>query len=309
MKRQTNTFRSLDNLSIHYHQWLPDNFGSIKGVLQIAHGLSEHAQRYEAFAKELTNQGYAVYANDHRGHGQTAGSPEKVGYFEDTPFWKAALEDMHQLTQLIQKENEGVPIFLFGHSMGSLLTRQYITQWGKELKGAIICATGGDPGMLGKIGGMVAKLTATISGKKERSQFLDKLSFGKFNDAFKPNRTNFDWLSRDEKEVDKYVNDPYCGVVFTAGFWVDFLKGINYINSADCYQNTPKDLPLLLIAGDKDPVGDMGKGVLQIKQTYEKVKINNLQCTLYPDARHELLNETNRAEVIGDILNWLQDLK
>ena len=306
MKSQTNTFQSSDNLSIQYYQWLPDAPDSIKGAVQIAHGLSEHAQRYESFAKELTNQGYAVYANDHRGHGQTAGSPEKVGYFEETPFWKAALGDMHQLTQLIQKENEGIPIFLFGHSMGSLLTRQYITQWGKGLKGAIICATGGDPGMLGKIGGAVAKLTSTISGKKERSQFLDKLSFGKFNDAFKPNRTDFEWLSRDEKEVDKYINDPYCGVVFTAGFWVDFLKGINYINSADCYQKTPKELPLLLIAGDKDPVGDMGKGVLQIKQAYEKVNIKKLQCTLYPEARHELLNETNREEVIGDILKWLE---
>ncbi len=305
MTSQNHSFQSSDNLSIHYYQWLPDSKEAIKGAFQIAHGLSEHAQRYESFAQALTNQGYAVYANDHRGHGKSAGSPEKVGYFEETPFWDAALGDMHQLTQLIQEENEGVPIFLFGHSMGSLLTRQYITQWGKELRGAIICATGGDPGMLGKIGGVVAKITSSISGKKERSQFLDKLSFGKFNDAFKPNRTAFDWLSRDEKEVDQYINDPYCGVVFTAGFWVDFLKGINYINSVTCYQKTPKDLPLLLIAGDKDPVGDMGKGVLQIKQAYEKVNIHNLQCKLYAGARHELLNETNRTEVIGDILNWL----
>ena len=303
MKKENHNFQSTDNLAIHYYKWSPNT--SIKGIIQIAHGLSEHAKRYESFAETLTNQGYMVYANDHRGHGKTAGSPEKVGYFEDTPFWNSALKDMQQLTQIIQKDHPDVPVFLFGHSMGSLLIRQYITQWGSKVQGAIICATGGDPGMLGKIGTVVAKLTATMSGKKERSQFLDKLSFGKFNDAFKPNRTAFDWLSRDEKEVDKYIADPYCGVVFTAGFWVDFLKGINYINSADAYQKTPKDLPLLLIAGDKDPVGDMAKGVLQIKQAYEKVGIRNLQCTIYPEARHELLNETNREEVIQDVIEWL----
>ena len=283
MNNQTHTFLAADKLTIHYYIWLPEQSADIKGVLQIAHGLSEHAKRYEAFAKVLTANGYAVYANDHRGHGQTAGSPEKVGYFEETPFWKAALGDMHQLTQIIQKEQSDVPVFLFGHSMGSLLTREYVTHWGKELKGAIICATGGDPGMLGKIGAVVARLTSAISGKKERSQFMDNLSFGKFNDAFKPNRTDFDWLSRDEKEVDQYIADPYCGVVFTAGFWVDFLKGINYINSADAYQKTPKELSLLLIAGDKDPVGDMAKGVLQIKQAYEQVAIKDLSCTIYPD--------------------------
>lgn len=306
MLSKTNTFTTSDNQSSFYYNWQPKQIDRLKGVIQIAHGLSEHAGRYVAFAEKLTEEGYAVYANDHRGHGQTAGSPEKAGYFEDSPFWKTALEDMHQLTRIIQKEHIGLPIFLFGHSMGSLLTRQYITQWGTRLSGAIICATGGDPGMLGTVGAVIAKLTAAINGKKERSPFLNKLSFGQYNTAFQPNRTEFDWLSREETEVDKYINDPYCGVVFTAGFWVDLLKGVKYINSKEAYSKTPKDLPLLLLAGDKDPVGDMGKGVLQVKQAYEKVPIKNLQCTLYPEARHELLNETNRKEVISDILNWLQ---
>lgn len=307
MKSENQQFRSsIDKLPIHYYKWYPTATASIKGAIQIAHGLSEHAKRYASFARVLTDQGYVVYANDHRGHGQTAGSPEKVGYLEDAPFWASALRDMYQLNQIIQKEQAGVPVFLFGHSMGSLLARQYITQWGQTLRGVIISATGGDPGMLGKIGALVAKVTAMINGKKKRSQLMDKLSFGKFNDAFKPNRTAFDWLSRDEKEVDKYIADPYCGVVFSAGFWEDFLKGINYINSAEAYQKTPKTLPILLIAGDKDPVGDMAKGVLQIKQAYKQVAIQNLQCKIYPEARHELLNESNRMEIIQDILQWLE---
>ena len=304
MQSKTNTFSTSDKLSIHYHQWLPD--APPKGAVQLAHGLAEHAARYERFAGELTKAGYAVYANDHRGHGQSAGSPDKVGYFETTPFWNAALEDMQQLTTIIQKEHTNVPIFLMGHSMGSLLTRAYISRWGSQLKGAIICATGGDPGMLGKIGGIVAKLTSIINGKTERSDFLNKLSFGKFNDTFQPSRTEFDWLSRDEAEVDKYVADPYCGGTFTAGFWIDLLKGVTQINSSSTYEQTPKGLPIILLAGDKDPVGDMSKGVLQVKEAYEKVKIEDLTCTIYPDARHELLNETNRQEVMNDILAWLK---
>jgi len=287
----------------YYHQWLPDT--SPKGAVQIAHGLAEHAARYERFAEALTKVGYAVYANDHRGHGQSAGSPEKVGYFESTPFWDAALADMQQLTGIIQKEHTNLPIFLMGHSMGSLLSRAYIAKWGNQLKGAIICATGGDPGMLGKVGGIVAKLTAMINGKTERSDFLNKLSFGKFNDTFQPSRTEFDWLSRDEAEVDKYVADPYCGGTFTAGFWIELLKGVTQINNSSTYQKTPRDLPLILLAGDKDPVGDMAKGVQQVHEAYKKMNMKDLQCTIYPDARHELLNETNRADVMQDIISWL----
>ncbi len=303
MQSKTNTFQSTDQLSIHYHQWLPDT--PPKGTVQIAHGLAEHAARYKRFAEVLTRAGYAVYANDHRGHGQSAGSLEKVGYFESTPFWNAALLDMQQLTAIIQKEHTNLPVFLMGHSMGSLLTRAYISKWGNQLKGAIVCATGGDPGMLGKIGGVIAKLTAMINGKTERSDFLNKLSFGKFNDAFQPTRTEFDWLSRDEAEVDKYISDPYCGGTFTAGFWIDLLKGVTQINNSSTYQATPKDLPIILLAGDKDPVGDMAKGVQQVHGAYKKVNMKDLQCTIYTDARHELLNETNRADVMQDIINWL----
>ena len=304
MHSNTNTFQSKDNLSIHYYQWLPKN-EALKGIVQIAHGLSEHAKRYEGFAKMLTEVGFAVYANDHRGHGQTAGSPDKVGYFEETPFWSAALADLYQLTTIIQQAHPSIPIFLFGHSMGSMFTRHYIAKWGKELNGAIICATGGDPGMLGTIGGIVAKMTSTISGKQERSNFLNKLSFGEFNKPFKPNRTEFDWLSRDSVEVDKYVNDPYCGVVFTAGFWVEMLKGVAVINKSSTYQNTPTDLPIWLLAGDKDPVGDIGKGVKQVYAAYQKADRKDISCTLYPDARHELLNETNRVAIMQDIIDWL----
>ena len=306
MHSSTNTFQSSDKLDIHYYQWFPDDKASIKGIVQIAHGLSEHAARYKDFAKILTKAGYAVYANDHRGHGQTAGSPEKVGYFEAQPFWGAALADMQQLTKIIQQAHPNKPIFLFGHSMGSLLTRHYISKWAAQINGAIICATGGDPGMLGTIGGIVAKMTATISGKQERSNFLNKLSFGEFNKPFKPNRTDFDWLSRDQAEVDKYIKDPYCGVVFTAGFWVDMLKGVTAINKPSTYQNTPTDLPIWLLAGDKDPVGNMGKGVQQVYAAYQKADRKDINLTLYPDARHELLNETNRREIIQDIIEWLE---
>ena len=305
MKSKEMTFPAEDGTKIYYHQWLPEKKESVKAVVQIAHGMAEHSNRYAGFAKALTKDGYAVYANDHRGHGQTAGSLENVGYFADQDGWNLVVDDMYQLTQRIKKDYPNVPVFLFGHSMGSFLSRQYIFLYGNELKGVILSGTGGDPGLLGKIGSLVAKRESKNKGDKFRSQLLKKLSFGKFNKAFKPNRTEFDWLSRDDTEVDKYVKDPYCGGDFTAGFYQDLMYGLRAINNQKNTQKVPKNLPVYLFSGDKDPVGNKTKGVKQIFKVYEKAGVKDVSCKFYKDGRHEMLNETNREEVFKDIISWL----
>lgn len=305
MQKQTLYFQADDNQSVFYHLWTPDADVSLRGLIQIVHGLAEHSARYETFARFLTSNGYVVFANDHRGHGQTAGQLQKVGYFEDRDFWKAAISDVKKLQDLIITQYPNFPIFLFGHSMGALLSRQFITLYGNQLSGAILSATAGDPGILGQLGIQVSALIGSLWGKHSRSSLMTNLSFGKFNTFFKPNRTEFDWLSRDHAAVDKYIQDEYCGQVYTAGFWNSFLKGIAVINQPDAFLHTPGNLPIYLFAGEKDPVGDMGKGVVQIYNAYKKRGIKDLSVKLYPDGRHEMLNEINRQEVYEDILNWL----
>jgi len=305
MKSDTFTFKASDGTKIAAYRWLPAAKSNIKAAVQIAHGMAEHAARYERFAKVLVKAGYAVYANDHRGHGKTAGALENVGYFADEKGWDKVVDDMLVLTKLIRKENPKVPIFLFGHSMGSFLSRHYAMLHGNEIKGLILSGTGGDPGLLGKIGLFVAKREAAKKGRKTRSPLLDKLSFGAFNKAFKPNRTNFDWLSRDNAEVDKYVADPYCGDVFTAGFFCDMLEGLAFINNAGNIARIPRELPIYLFSGSLDPVGANTKGVLKAYNALVKAGIRDVTYRFYQDARHETLNETNRDEVFQDVIDWL----
>jgi len=307
MKADTFTFKATDGTKIFTYRWLPASKTNIKAAVQIAHGMAEHAARYDRFAKKLVAAGFAVYANDHRGHGKTAGSLEKVGYLADENGWEKTVDDMHVLTGIIKKENPRKPVFLFGHSMGSFLSRHYAMLHGGEIAGLILSGTGGDPGLIGKIGLLVAKREAARKGKTTRSPFLDGLSFGAFNKKFKPNRTKFDWLSRDNAEVDKYIADPYCGEVFTAGFFCDMLGGLAFINKKGNIAKIPTGLPVYLFSGSLDPVGANTKGVLQVYNALVKAGIRNVTYKFYKDGRHETLNETNRDEVMGDVIAWLRE--
>ena len=295
-----------DGLTLFVYRWMPENV-PLRAVVQIAHGMAEHAARYERFAAALCRAGIGVYANDHRGHGRTAGGPENIGYFADADGWNKVVADMGQLCAAIGRENPGVPIFLFGHSMGSFLSRTFISRRGNEIRGAILSGTGGDPGLLGKIGLFIARALCFIKGAKSPSPLLNALSFGGFNKPFRPNRTEFDWLSRDAAEVDKYVADPLCGAVFTAGFFVDLIGGINEIHTPDTFTRTPGDLPILLFSGARDPVSADGKGVREVFDAYQKAGAVDIQMTLYEDGRHEMLNETNRDEVTENIIQWIQE--
>ncbi|ADU46634.1 alpha/beta hydrolase [Intrasporangium calvum] len=306
MRSSTDTLTTTDGTPLFVRRWLPDGPG--RAVVQLAHGMAEHSARYERFAERLTREGYAVYAADHRGHGQTASSatPDH-GYLADRAGFDTVVADLHAVTEMARRQHPDLPVVLFGHSMGSFLARAYVLTWGHELAGLVLSGTAGDPGALGRVGRVVALAQARARGRRHPSGLMNTLTFGQYNAPFKPNRTAFDWLSRDPEEVDKYVADLECGNVFTAGFYADLLEGLARVNADGEVSRVSKDLPILLVSGDMDPVGGMGKGVARVAAQYERLGVRDVTMKVYPEARHELLNETNRDEVMDDIVAWLAE--
>ena len=297
-------FKGKENLDIHVYKWTPKNVKP-KAVVQISHGMSETAIRYEGFAKKLTENGYIVYINDHRGHGLTAKTLDNVGYLADKDGFTYLVQDMNTLTSIIKEENPNLPLYLFGHSMGSFASQKYIIEYGENLDGVILSGSNGKHGIVLKLGEFLSNHLCKKHGRRHRSKFLDNLSFGGNNKGFKNAKTDFDWLSRDEKEVQKYIDDPFCGVIFTCGFFSDFMKGLQEIENPTNLKKVPLDLPIYIMSGDKDPVGKNGKGVLNLRDRYINLGVKDVSCKLYEGGRHEMLNEINKEEVMNDIVAWL----
>jgi len=302
MQASSFTLATGDGTALHVNRWLPD--GPAKAVVQIAHGMAEHSERYARFAQRLTEAGYAVYAGDHRGHGGTAGSPRDAGYFADRDGFDTVVEDLDLVAEHARSEQAGLPFFLFGHSMGSFLGRAYAIRHGDRLDGLVLSGTAGDPGTLGKVGLALAAVQARVRGRRHSSGLMNALTFGQYGAAFKPNRTRFDWLSRDEAEVDLYLADERCGNVFTAGFFADLLGGLMRINRDSEVARIPKDLPVYIAGGALDPVGEKGKGPQAVADQLTRLGVREVTTTLWADARHEILNETNRDEVMDDFVRW-----
>ncbi|REF29412.1 alpha/beta hydrolase [Calidifontibacter indicus] len=302
---RTDSFRlaTSDDTSIFVNHWSPDD--SPRAIVLVAHGMAEHSDRYERFAQALTASGYEVYAPDHRGHGRTS-AETGVGYFADEAGFDRVVDDLHEVFVRATTDHPDLPVFLFGHSMGSFLSRAYAAKYGAGLTGLVLSGTAGSPGALGKVGRALALAQGRVRGRRHRSGLMDKLTFGQYNAAFKPNRTDFDWLSRDPEEVDKYVADPKCGELFTAGFFADLLDGLERVNDDAEVSGTPSELPVLFVSGSADPVGGKdAKGVQAAAAQLRKVGVRDVTTTIYPEARHELLNETNRDEVTADVIAWL----
>jgi alpha-beta hydrolase superfamily lysophospholipase len=290
--------------SLFVHRFLPE--GAPIGAVQIAHGMAEHAARYARFAAALNEAGYAVYAGDHRGHGRSA-SDASLGHFGDDGGWRAMVGDLCALADHIRAQHPGKPLALFAHSMGSFMSLDALVHEGTSRWDKVILS-GSDAigGPLVKVGKQIAKLERMRSGKEGKSALLSSMSFGSFNSAFKPVRTSFDWLSRDELEVDKYVADPRCGFRITNQSWLDFLDGL-YRTGADGYAGvTPKRLPMFVFAGSRDPVGKAGAGVRKLVEQLREGGLTEVTEKLYPDGRHEMLNETNRDQVTADVLAFLE---
>ena len=303
MQASTFSLETPDGTRVHVNRWLPD--GPTKAIVQLAHGMAEHSERYVRFAERLTAAGYAVYAGDHRGHGGTARAPEDEGYFADRDGFDTVVADLHLIGRRAREEQGELPFFLVGHSMGSFLARAYAIRNGFELDGLVLIGTAGDPGLLGAVGQRIATLQARLQGRRHRSGLMNTLTFGQYNSAFKPNRTAFDWLSRDEAEVDKYIEDIRCGAVFTAGFYSDLLGGLARINRDEDVARIPHELPVHLVSGALDPVGANTKGVQQVADQLRRLGVRDVTTRYWPGARHEVLNETNRDEVMEEIVGWL----
>lgn len=307
---KTNTFQVVasDDLPLQVYEWLPDQPDEIKAVLLIAHGMAEHGQRYADFAAFLTKSGFAVYANDHRGHGQTAGDLSRVGFLAPKNGWGLMINDFTRIILAVREKNPEKPLYLLGHSMGSFVVRTVITDSALPVSGAIISGTADDPGLLGQAGMLIAAFLKWIYPPNRPSPLMDQLSFGAFNKPFRPNRTKFDWLSRDEKQVDKYVEDPYCGVVFSSGFFQDMLGGLTRISKQSSINQTPIGLPMLFFSGDHDPVGKNGKGVAAVYKRYQKAGMKNIAFKVFAGGRHEMLNEINKEEVYEFVRDWIQTI-
>ncbi|MCI8481916.1 MAG: alpha/beta hydrolase [Clostridia bacterium] len=291
--------------------WKNEEIQHYRGIVQLVHGMEEHIGRYEDFAEILSKQGYIVVGHDHLGHGNTAKKEEDFGYFAKKDGWNHLAEDVHILQNKIAKEYSKLPYFIFGHSMGSLVVRTYLTKYQDDLAGVILSGTSGQKaGLL--TGQILTKLIMLVKGERYRSSLLEYLVTGSFNKKFKPNRTKADWTTRDEQQVDKYQKDPKCGINFTTNGYLNLLKGTYYLSKQKNINKT-NPIPILLISGDKDPVGGMGKGVIRVLNMLEKAGLKQVDIRLFKDARHELLNEVNRDEVYYVIFNWLnkilEDLK
>jgi alpha-beta hydrolase superfamily lysophospholipase len=303
MKTSTFRFKDHDGLEIFVYRWAPEE--KVKAVVQIAHGMAEYAARYARAAEALTLAGYSVYASDHRGHGQSAQGPDKLGHLGPGG-WASLLRDLRQLTGIIVKENAGVPLFQLGHSMGSFLAQQYIQQGSNELKGVILSGTNGKESSVGlALGRTIAKIAAKRQGPNARGEIVHGLVFGAYNRQFAPAKSEFDWLSRDQAEVQKYVSDPLCGFVCPNSFFVELLTALSSLWKPANEAQIRKDLPVYLLSGMRDPVGKNGKGVIALYERYVKLGMQDVTIKLYPDGRHEMFNETNRQEVYRDLIQWL----
>jgi alpha-beta hydrolase superfamily lysophospholipase len=305
MRATTSTFRASDGQEIFVYEWQPDAGVEPRAVVHVAHGMSEHAGRYARFAEALTSAGFVVYANDHRGHGKTARTPEDLGWFAPAGGFRRVELDLEELVGREKDAHPGLPLVLFGHSMGSYLTQLLLIERGDMLAGAVLSGTGGKPNALASAGRLVARAERMRLGERGKSALLKNLSFGAFNKAFAPARTAFDWLTRDPAEVDKYVADPLCGFDCTTSLWVDLLDGLGEIARPERQARIPKGLPIHVVAGAEDPVGERTKSIEQLLGAYERAGLGRVTHRFYPGARHEILNETNRDEVTRDLLAWL----
>ena len=291
-------FPSKDGLTqIHAIEWIPE--GKVKAVLQIAHGMVEHIERYSDFAAYLAENGICVTGHSHLGHGKSMVSKEKMGYFADPNGNECVIGDIHELRTLIQKKYPDVPYFLMGHSMGSFLTRQYLGMYGEGLSGAIIMGTGEQPDTILSGGKLVCKLIAAFKGWEHRSDFVNGLVIGGFEKEMGKG-----WLSRNEENVKYYAKDPLSGFVFTLNAFYNMFDGMSKMNVQEKNGNFPKELPIHFVAGSEDPVGAHGKGVETVYNRYVEKGAKKASIKLYPEDRHEILNEVDKEVVYKDLLDW-----
>lgn len=300
------SFPSVSGLcDIYAQSAAPIDYGSIKGVVQISHGMAEYSNRYSRFALELCKAGYAVFISDHVGHGASIKDREMLGFFGEENGEETFIDDLKTLTDMAKAEYPDLPFFMLGHGMGSLIARKYTAKYGYLLDGVIYSGTSGENPALG-MGLLLANAMIKQNGPMHRSDLLDTIAFGAYNRKTKK-RTERDWSTRDEVEVDKIIADELCGYKYTVSGMKVLFTTLKQVTTRRWYNTIPLSMPIFLISGSMDPVGDYSKGVTEVYRILKKTGHRNVSMKIYEGARHEILNETNRDEVYSDIIEWLDE--
>lgn len=305
MKKEEFYFDSRDNdTKLHAVRWMPDS-ENVAGIVQIVHGMAEYVERYEELAAYLTDRNFVVTGEDHLGHGKSVPEGGQQGYFCEQDPATVVVRDVHRLKKMTQELYPGVPYFILGHSMGSFIARNYICRYGTGIDGALILGTGMQSAGLLLASKTVAAIEGAFRGQRHVSRMMDKAAFGAYNRRIAEKRTDYDWLSRDAERVDAYIADPDCGFVFTVNGFKTLFELISRAKKPENLRKIPAELPIFMASGAEDPVGNYGKGVEKAYRSLQGVGVRDLTLKLYPEDRHELMNEPDREQVMADIAEWL----
>ena len=292
-----------DGLSVAVHQWSPKQ--KPKAVLHIVHGMAEHALRYNGFAEDACKKDFAVFAADHRGHGKTVSGKDTLGYLSDGDGFRRVTDDQKEINGEIKKLYPNLPVIIIGHSFGSFITQEYIEIYANTVNAAVLIGSSGPKAGL-FLASALANINCFFKGKKSPAKLMHKLVFGSYNGTIENAKTEFDWLSREESEVKKYMDDEFCGFVCTAGFYRDLMRGLKRIHKQGALKGIPTELPILITAGSEDPVSNKFKTLKTLHRLYKEAGIKDTELKIYEGARHEILNETNREEIKADIFAWIE---
>ncbi len=305
MEKINATISGKDDYQVHLTVWEPD--GKAKGIVQIFHGMVEHIERYDDFARYLNSKGYIVAGDDHRGHGRTAGK-EFLGQVPFGHTYFDTIDDEEVITAFLKERYPNLPVFIFAHSYGSFLGQGYIQQNSKDIDGCILSGSAKMDGFEVKIAKAVSSLQYKACGRDKPANLIKNLTFGQYEKPFKKEKRVNAWLNRDVEECEKYNSDPLCNYTMSIAFYKNFFDGLSKIYDSQRLASIDKNLPIFIVSGDKDPVGKMGKAVSGLYNMYKNIGIKDVKIKLYENARHEIVNELNKADVYDDISEWLDSI-
>lgn len=306
VKKEEFTFDSRDGKTkLHAVRWVPE--GKVVCIFQIVHGMAEYIERYEELARYLGEKGILVTGDDHLGHGKSVPEGGIYGYFCEQDPATVVVRDVHRLKKMTQEDYPGVPYVILGHSMGSFILRNYLFRYGTGIEGAIICGTGSKSKALVMASQIIAAVQGAVLGDAHASKLIDRLAFGSSNKKIADAKTPFDWLCTDAEVVDAYLKDELCGFTFTVNGFKTLFQLLKRLNKAENLNKMPKDLPVIFISGDMDPVGDYGEGVRKAYEDFQNAGMKRVSMKLYPGGRHELLNETNKKQVYEELYPWIME--
>lgn len=307
MNPVTFTYPSIvEKRDVHAAKWLPEGGVEPRGIIQISHGMAEHIGRYRWSAQALANEGFIVVAKDHLGHGKTASGPEEYGYFGPLKSQDLQIADMRTQYCMTEEEYPNLPYFLLGHSMGSFLSREYITMYGDELDGVILSGAGDPRPLTISFARAIVDIMTMFFGQKYRSKLVTSMMFGSFNKRIVTPLSTYSWLTRDDDSVDEYYKDPACGYCFTLNGFAHMFANMARVSMPEAIGKIPKSLPVLFISGQQDPVGGWGKGVTRLVNKFRDAQISDVTQILFPNSRHEVLNELDKEEVVTQVTSWIK---